>query len=91
MDEKKINLIAANLIEVILEHMNENKNNDKEEWLNSFAAVHAMKVIIQRSPTVFDELITPEEAEEAEKLGLDIGNIISDMADEQMNRFKYRN
>lgn len=85
MNEIEIKKLTAELLKTFITRLSDFKSTDKEIWLESYAAIAATKKIVENNPIVFFAEITPEEALEAEHLGLELAESIIGEADKLMN------
>jgi hypothetical protein len=65
-----------------------NLDGSRENWLEIYSAIYAVKQILERSPTVYLQEINREEGNQAEQLGKDIGKAIADAADQISKNFR---
>lgn len=84
MDEKKINRIAADLMFSVMNHT----GSSKESWMEIYAAICAVKQIVERSPTVHLQNVTPEEGDQAEQVGKQLGTKIANGADNVTKNYR---
>lgn len=84
MNEKKIQRICSDLMFAIVNH----SESSKENWTELYAAVCAVKQIVERSPAIDIYNISPEEGDIAEKTGQQIGRLISDDADKATKNYR---
>lgn len=84
MNEKLIHRIISDLMFTIINH----PFSTKDDWKEVYAAVCAVKQLIERNPIVHLNNISPEDGVEAETLGTKLGLCIADEADKITGNFR---
>jgi hypothetical protein len=82
MNEDKIYKYSANLMFSVIENL----KNSKENWLELYAALAAVKTIFERMP--IEAEITTQDIEEATRMGNQIGKEMADRADQETNNWR---